>query len=215
MKKKLAILLTTTLLSAASIAVLALNLNGDNKILSKASGTNKEFVFDSSVASQVQYGGNETGVISRVETGISSPIETKLYRESGPNKESAGKDGAFFSANYSNERTFAFEAGLNNLVGFEIQFKYSYDKTWDSGDRTYFAYNVTFTFYKGSTVVDTAQYSLSQTTRETVYTHTWQKGQEINEKIDRVKCSLDNCGGSSKDDWRVLKIIHYKVIWDC
>ena len=38
MKKKLAILLSTTLLSAASVAVLALNLNNNNNITSKAEG---------------------------------------------------------------------------------------------------------------------------------------------------------------------------------
>ena len=209
-------LLSTVGVVAAVITAVTVAFSGKDTVgFVKAANGNKIFAFDSTVASQVQYGGNETTVVSNVVTGISTPISTKLYRESGPNKEYAGNDGCFFSANYSNERTFAFEAGLNNLVEFEIQFKYSYDSSWDSGLKTYFAYNVIMTFYHGNTVVDTANYSCNQTTRETTYTHTWTKGIEVSEKIDRVKCSLDNCGGSSTDDWRVLKIIHYKVTWNC
>ena len=163
----------------------------------------------------MEYGGNSTSVVSNVVTGISSTIATKLYRESGEKGERTSRDGCFFSAEYSNQRTFAFEAGLNNLIGFEIQFKYSYSAQYDDGSFDPFNYNVALTFYRGRTVVDTANYSLAATTRGTTYTHTWSKGLEVSEKIDYVKCSLNNGGGGNKDTWRLLTINYYKVTWDC
>ena len=209
-------LLVAASIVTVSLAAFTVVVSKENTMdfVAAASG-DKEFYFNQSVASQVQYGGNETNVVRNVTTGISTPIATKLYREAGTYGEDVSNDGCFFSFEHCNRRTFTFEAGLNNLTGFEIQFKYSYDPIWDSGERTYFKYNVTMTFYHGGETVDTANYSLSQTTRDTVYTHTWTKGIEVNNKIDYVKCSLNNAGGSSRDDGITLIINYYKVVWNC
>lgn len=201
-------------IAAACVAVIAAFSSEKTINYANAVSTQKEFFFDKNVGDQVEYGGNSTSVVSNVVTGISSTIATKLYRESGERGERTGHDGCFFSAEYCNQKTFAFEAGLNNLIGFEIRFKYSYDKQWDDGLGP-FSYNVTLTFYHGKAVVDTANYSLDATTRGTTYTHTWSKGPEVSEKIDYVKCSLNNGGGGNKDSWRVLTIDYYKVTWDC
>ena len=208
------------LLVAASIVTVSLaaftaviSKENTTDFVAAASG-DKEFYFNESVASQVQYGGNETNVVRNVTTGISTPIATKLYREAGASGERTDHDGCFFSATWCNDKTFTFEAGVNNLTGFEIQFKFDYHSQWDSGGSR-FNYNVTMIFYHGGKVVDTANYSLDQTTRDTVYTHTWTKGIEVNDKIDYVKCSLNNAGLGNGDTWRVLKINYYKVVWNC
>ena len=213
-------MLSKKLLVAASVFVTALAVTavvvshtGTLK-LTKGSATEKTFIFDSTVASQVPYDGGAGPYTRSVTTGISSNIDVKLYREAGDGSETTNRDGCFYGANYSNRRTFTFEAGLNNLIGFEIQFRYSYDASFD-GDKTHFNYTVDLTFYNKKTVVHTKQYSLSDTTRNTTYTHTWEKEPEILDKITNVKCSLANGGGGSKDDWRVLKILYYKVIWSC
>ena len=212
------LLITTGVITASFVAVFAAFSNESTIDFTNAASTQKEFVYDSSVSSQVEYGGSYTNAVKNVTTGISTPIATKLYRESGENKyESASLNNGdcFFYVQHSNQRAHAFEAGLNNLVGFEIKFKYSYDQQYDNGTYSAFNYNLTLTFYHGNTVVDTANYSLDKTTRGTEYTHTWSKDAGISEKIDYVKCSLDNTGGSSKDDWRELRIYYYKVIWNC
>ena len=206
--RKLWLFVVAGVCATALVTAIATRVNERTVDFANAATIQKEFLFDKDVASQVQYGGNETGVVSNVTTGISTPIATKLYRESGDRSESAGKNNCFFSADYSNQRAFAFEAGLNNLVGFEIQFRYSYNENYDNGLFSHFNYDVTMNFYHGKTVVDTAEYSLAETVRGTVYTHSWTKEIEVTEKIDRVKCTLSNGGGGSKTDWRQLFIEH-------
>lgn len=206
------------LLTTATAAVVAgFTSQGGTLGFSKAIGTDKEFTYNSSVASQVEYGGSSTTQVRNVTTGISTPIATKLYREAGERSDYfyLDKDYCFYFVQWSNQRTYAFEVGLNNLIGFEIQFKYSYREERDTGLMDPLSYNLTLTFYSGKNVVGTANYSLDKTTRETVYTHTWTKDDSITEKIDYVKCSLANGGGGNKDEGRSLTLYYYKVWWSC
>lgn len=205
-------IIITTALVGTSLALVG-TLIGTNTFafnISKAAATDKDFTFNQSVASQVTYGGG-TPRISNVTTGISSPIQVAMYRESGDSSwsPSLGTNGCFFYSSYCCDRTFTFEAGINNLTDFEIRFEYSY-----TSERSY-NYNLIMIFYHGSTVVDTANYSVEKTTEGAVYTHTWEKSDAVVEKIDKVKCSLYSGGDGNKDTWRELKIRYYKAWWSC
>ena len=210
------ILITTALLGTALTlggAIFATNNFGLNILKTSAVDVEKVFTFDKDNATQVYYSAGDPPRVSNVETGFSSPIATKFYRESGTLGDKWSRSGYFFTSNYAGTRTYAFEAGLNNLTGFGIEFSYSYDSQYDDPS-CHFSYDVTLTFYNGNTVVDTKVYTLDDTDRGVTYTHTWVKDNEITDKIDRVKCSLYSYG-SSYDTYRVLRIHHFIVNWTC
>lgn len=179
--------------------------------VSRAATTDKEFSFDSAVGSNVSYG----QYYSSIETGIGSPIQARFYRSEGESKnEGMHHSGCFYGFQYANRRTHVFEAGINNLTGFELELKFSYNSLFDT-DYTPFNYTAILTFYHGNDVVgEPVEYVQNPTTRETTYKHTWTKTTEP-EKIDKVTCSLAVNGGSSKDDWCNLYINYFKLYWKC
>ena len=212
------ILAAVGLLATTSAITVSIVSNGRVTNFAKAISTDKVFTYDESVSSQVEYGGSSTTRVKNVTTGISTPIATKLYREAGESSDRfyLDKSNNFYFVQWSNQRTYAFEAGLNNLTGFEIQFKYEYREERDTGLMDPLSYNLTLTFYRSGAVIHTANYSLNKTTRNTVYTHTWSKEEDnVTEKIDYVKCSLENGGGGNQDEGRSLTVYYYKVWWSC
>ncbi len=215
-------IIITTALVGTSLALVG-TLIGTNTFaftISRAAATDKDFTFNQSVASKVTYSGSPTNpVVSNVTTDVSTPISVKFYRESAPSgaySPGPGENGSFLYDKFSCEKTYAFEAGINNLTKFEIQFKYIYSsEIYDDFD-DHFNYNVQLTFYNGNTVVDTAYYSSDRTTKGVIYTHTWDKSGEVSQKIDYFKCTLySGGGGGGRDTFRELFLYYYKVWWSC
>ena len=179
----------------------------------KASGTEKTFSFDKDVASQVPYDGAYQTVRS-VTTGISTPILTRFYRSEGNASEYSSRNGCFCSFDYANRRTHVFEAGVNNLIGFELKAHFSFDPVWGT---TYsaFTYNATLTFYEGNNVVgEPINFSCNSVVTGQEYIHQWSKTTET-EKIDKVVCAFSVGGGSSHTDWCQLFLDYFKLTWNC
>lgn len=165
------------------------------------------------MASQVPYDGANQWVRS-VTTGISTPILTRFYRSEGNASEYSGRDGCFCKFDYANQRTHVFEAGVNNLIGFELKAHFSFDPVWGK-ELSAFTYNATLTFYEGNNVVgEPINFSCNSVVTGQEYIHTWSKTTET-EKIDKVVCAFSVGGGSSHTDWCQLFLDYFKLTWNC
>ena len=201
---------TIAALCACSAAATATVFAGSRGFgLIKATGTEKEFSFDHSVASTVEYSGSpDNPRVTNVTTSVSTPIATKFYLSSGQaTNEDKGTNG-FASFGYACQRTHVFEAGVNNLTAFEYQFHAAFNTEWVN------KFDAILTFYHGNQVVGNTQDSVASLTKDKVYTFSWSKTTEP-EVIDRVSCAITMSEGQGKDSWCYLELHYFKLTWLC
>ena len=198
-------------LCACSAAVVATVFAGSRGFrLTKATAAEpKIFSFDHNVASVVRYSTSPANPpVTNVTTTVSTPIATKFYLSSGKTKNEDKGTNGFASFGYACGRTHVFEAGVNNLTGFEYQFHAAFNTEWVN------KFDAILTFYHGNQEVGNTQHSVASLTKNKEYTFSWSKTTEP-EVIDRVSCAITMSEGQGEDGWCYLELHYFKLTWSC